>query len=252
MNNKQDKTNFGFQEVEKEQKRTLVGEVFSGVADKYDLMNDLMSAGIHRLWKKQFCDLIPNLNSTILDVAGGSGDIALRLAKRANLQNKQAKITVCDINPDMLETARNKAINQNLLHDIEYVCADGEKLPFADNSFDYYTISFGIRNTTDMNKVLKEAFRVLKPLGKFLCLEFSKVEPKILQKFYDFYIFNIVPKIGEIVAKDRPAYQYLAESIHLFPDQEHFKVMIQDAGFSKVAYRNLTMGIAAIHSGYKL
>ncbi|HJD63965.1 MAG TPA: bifunctional demethylmenaquinone methyltransferase/2-methoxy-6-polyprenyl-1,4-benzoquinol methylase UbiE [Rickettsia endosymbiont of Sericostoma sp.] len=243
--------NFGFSKVSFEQKRDMVRDIFSSVANEYDVMNDLMSLGIHRLWKDQFVRQIPNLASNILDVASGTGDIAFRIIKRAKEQNILPQVTLCDINLDMLTIARNKAVDSNILHGLEYVVADAEKLPFPDNSFDCYTIAFGIRNVSKIDNALKEAYRVLKPKGKFLCLEFSKMQYEGLKQLYQFYSFNIIPKIGKIVANNEAAYQYLVESISLFPDQENFAIMLKDAGFSDVSYKNLHLGIAAIHSGYK-
>jgi len=245
------KINFGFSKVTFDQKRDLVQGVFSSIANKYDVMNDLMSLGLHRIWKSEFVKQITNLQSDILDVASGTGDIACEIMKRATKLKALPNITLCDINPDMLDIARNKAINNNLLG-LEYVIADAELLPFADNSFDYYTIVFGIRNVPKIDIALKEAFRVLKPNGKFLCLEFSKVEYSCLKQLYDSYSFNIIPKIGKIVAGDESAYQYLVESINLFPDQDSFAMMLKDVGFGNVGYKNLTFGVTAIHSGYKL
>lgn len=244
--------NFGFEKVSSKEKRTRVDGVFSDVASKYDLMNDLMSGGVHRLWKNNFCQMIPNLNGSILDVAGGTGDIAFRLKEKAKKQNKDPHITICDINKDMLEVCKNRAIDRNILKNIDFVVGDAEKLPFPDNSFDYYTIAFGIRNMLSIENALKEAYRVLKPTGKFLCLEFSKVDNDILRPLYNFYSFNIIPAIGEHVAQNRDAYKYLVESISLFPNQEDFKTMIQEAGFSDVNYKNLTFGVAAIHYGFKI
>lgn len=247
-----EKINFGFSKVTFEQKRNLVRDIFSNVASKYDLMNDLMSLGVHRLWKDEFVRKITNLNSNILDVASGTGDIAFRIMRLAKLQNMAPKLTLCDINQDMLTIARNRAIDNNILTGPEYICADAEKLPFADNIFDYYTIAFGIRNIPKIDQALKEAYRVLKPNGRFLCLEFSKIEHDCLSKIYDFYSFNIIPKIGKIIADNEAAYQYLVESINLFPDQDSFGVMLKDAGFSNVNYKNLTFGVTAIHTGDKL
>ncbi|MCC8417855.1 MAG: bifunctional demethylmenaquinone methyltransferase/2-methoxy-6-polyprenyl-1,4-benzoquinol methylase UbiE [Rickettsia endosymbiont of Bryobia graminum] len=247
-----EKINFGFSKVDFDQKKGLVKEVFSNVANKYDLMNDLMSLGVHRLWKDRFIKQIPNLSSNILDVASGSGDIAFRIIERSKMRNIMTNITLSDINTDMLEVARSKAIDKNILTGLNYITADAENLPFEDNSFDYYTIAFGIRNVSDINKVLREAHRVLKPMGKFLCLEFSKVEHHLLKKLYDFYSFNIIPKIGKAIADNESAYQYLVESIKLFPDQDSFLIMLKDAGFNIASYENLTGGVVAIHSGYKL
>ncbi len=244
--------NFGFEKVTSEEKRILVDGVFSDVAGKYDLMNDVMSLGVHRLWKDEFCRMIPNLNSTILDVAGGTGDIAFRLKDNAKKQNRDPRIVVCDINYDMLTVCKNRAINRNILHKLDLVVGDAEKLPFPDNSFDYYIIAFGIRNMLSLEKTLAEAYRVLKPTGKFLCLEFSKIQNDFIRPLYDFYSFKLIPSIGGYVANNRDAYKYLAESIKLFPDQETFKTIVQDAGFSDVRYKNLTFGVAAIHYGFKI
>ncbi|MCC8369441.1 MAG: bifunctional demethylmenaquinone methyltransferase/2-methoxy-6-polyprenyl-1,4-benzoquinol methylase UbiE [Rickettsia endosymbiont of Oxypoda opaca] len=245
-------TNFGFKKVNLTDKQKLVNNIFTGVANKYDLMNDIMSFGVHRLWKAEFIRQIPNLNANILDVASGSGDIALKIAQKAKARNSKLHITLCDINEEMLENAKKRAIDLNLLQNLNYTVADAENLPFPDNSFDYYTIAFGIRNVPDINKTLKEAYRVLKPMGKFLCLEFSKLDEGYFKNFYEFYSFNIIPKIGQIITNNQEAYQYLVESIKLFPAQDDFKIMIQNAGFEEVRYNNLTNGVVAIHSAYKL
>ena len=243
--------NFGFEKVTEGQKRSLIDGVFSSVAQKYDFMNDLMSFGVHRLWKDEFCRMIPNLNSSILDVAGGTGDIAFRIKQRGKEQGKNPHIVVCDINTDMLKVCKDKAVDNNILDNFDIIACDAEKLPFPDNSFDYYTIAFGIRNMLCINRTLEEAYRVLKPTGKFLCLEFSKVQNDFMKPLYDFYSFNFIPSFGQMFAGNEPAYRYLAESISLFPDQEDFKTMIQNIGFSDVNYKNLSFGIAAIHYGYK-
>lgn len=245
-------TNFGFQKVSADRKRGLVDDVFSDIANKYDLMNDLMSFGAHRFWKDDFVSNIPNLNSRILDMAGGTGDIAFKIKERAAAQGKNPDIVVCDINKDMLEICKTRAIDKNYLDNFETLVADAEDLPFEDNSFDYYTISFGIRNMLCIERTLEEAYRVLKPGGKFLCLEFSRVQNDIMRPLYDFYSFNLIPNIGKTVTDNKDAYQYLAESISLFPDQEDFKTMIQEVGFENVQYKNLTFGVAAIHYGYKI
>ena len=250
--NIEDNNNFGFEKVSSKEKRSRVDGVFSDVADKYYLMNDIMSCGVHRLWKDTFCQMVPNLNGTILDVAGGTGDIAFRLKEKAKKQNQDPHITICDINPDMLKVCKDRAIDRNILQKLDFVIGDAEKLPFPDNSFDYYTIAFGIRNMLSIEKALAEAYRVLKPTGEFLCLEFSKVENDFMRPLYNFYSFNIIPTIGDCITKNRDAYKYLAESISLFPNQEDFKTMIQDAGFSDVTYKNLTFGVAAIQSGFKI
>jgi len=247
-----DEKDFGFEKVSSKQKRTLVDGVFSDVAGKYDLMNDFMSFGVHRLWKDEFCRMIPNLDSKILDMAGGTGDISFRLKERAKKQNKDAKIVISDINHEMLQVCQARAIDRNIINNFDLVVADAEKLPFPDNSFDYYTIAFGIRNVVSIENALAEAYRVLKPTGKFLCLEFSKVQNNFVKPLYDFYSFNMIPKIGGCVAGNQDAYRYLAESISLFPEQEDFKTMIQKTGFSNVAYKNLTFGVAAIHYGFKI
>ncbi len=244
--------NFGFKKVTNEEKRSLVDGVFSDVANKYDLMNDLMSFGVHRAWKDEFCNMIPNLDGKILDVAGGTGDIAFRIKSRAKKQNKNPHIIVCDINHDMLKICQAKAIDKNILNNLYLIVADAEKLPFADNSFDYYTVAFGVRNVLSIEKSLKEAYRVLKPTGKFLCLEFSQIQNELMKPLYDFYSFNIIPNIGKYVTNNESAYRYLSESISVFPGQEDFKTKIQEANFVDVGYKNLTFGVAAIHYGYKI
>ncbi len=242
-------TFFGFKKVKTADKAKMVDEVFSSVASKYDAMNDAMSLGIHRLWKDRFCSMISRSCSKLLDVAGGTGDITIRCHK-----NGVPDITIFDINSEMLTAGRDKIIDKGIVGGINYVQGDAENLPFADEIFDCYTIAFGIRNVTNIDKALGESFRVLKKGGKFLCLEFSKIEHDygILQKAYDFYSFNVIPKIGGFIAGNHDAYQYLSESINKFPDQERFKHMIESAGYSSVTYSNLSLGIAAIHSGYKL
>jgi demethylmenaquinone methyltransferase / 2-methoxy-6-polyprenyl-1,4-benzoquinol methylase len=248
---KEDKKNFGFEKVSSTEKRNLVDNVFSGVSTKYDLMNDFMSFGIHRMWKDELCSMIPNMDSSIIDVAGGTGDIAFRLKKKGKSQNKDPHVVVSDINLNMLKMCKSKAIDQNIISNFNLVVADAEKLPFMDNSFDYYTIAFGIRNMVSVENALKEAHRVLKPTGKFLCLEFSKVQNEFLEPLYKFYSFQMIPKIGNCIAGNKDAYQYLVESISLFPNQEDFKTMIQNSGFENVGYKNLTFGIASIHYGFK-
>lgn len=245
-------TNFGFKKIDIADKQPLVNNIFSNVADKYDLINDLMSFGMHRLWKDEFIRQIPNLNSNILDVASGSGDIALKLAKKAKDRGSNISLTLSDINEEMLRQAKKKSIDLNLFQNLKFTVASAEELPFPDNSFDYYTIAFGIRNVPDINKALKEAYRVLKPMGKFICLEFSKVKESLLQDFYKFYSFNVIPKIGQIITGNKEAYDYLVESIDLFPSQDEFRIMIKEAGFEEINYKNLSGGIVAIHSAYKL
>ena len=248
-----DKTaSFGFREVPEGEKEGLVKEVFSSVAARYDLMNDLMSAGVHRIWKDAVVEWLgPRPGWKVLDVAGGTGDIAFRIVDMARSRGGEASVTVCDINNQMLGEGRRRAEEKGEAA-IEWVCGNAESLPFPDSSFDAYTIAFGIRNVTHIDKALSEARRVLKPGGRFLCLEFSKVEVPGLDTLYDVYSFKLLPKIGEWVAKDEESYRYLAESIRRFPDQERFAGMVKAAGFARVAYRNMAGGIAAIHSGWRL
>lgn len=250
----EDKTHFGFKEVNRDKKAGLVGEIFSGVAKKYDLMNDFMSAGVHRLWKNKMVGEISFAGKEslrIIDLAGGTGDIAFRMAKKARDNNVKYAIDVVDINQEMLDVGKERAVNLNLFSGLTFTCCDGEKLCFEDNSFDFFTIAFGIRNFTNIEAGLAEAYRVLKPGGKFICLEFSKVNDYFLQKIYDTYSFKVIPKIGELVLKDRESYQYLVESIRKFPPQDQFKKMIDDAGFKNTSYQNLSFGAAAIHVGIK-
>ncbi len=243
------KTSFGFRQVGEDEKQPLVKGVFESVASRYDVMNDVMSLGVHRIWKQQFIKkLAPRANTDLLDVAGGTGDIAFRFLDKA----KGGQATLCDINHAMLENGYRRAIDENRLKGIEWVCGNAESLPFPDNHFDYYTIAFGIRNVTHIDIALKEALRVLKPGGRFMCLEFSHVTNPILQKIYDSYSFHLIPAFGELVAKDRDSYQYLVESIRMFPKQEEFVAMIEAAGFSQASYENLTHGVVAIHSGWKV
>lgn len=241
---------FGYRDVAPEEKPALVREIFSSVARRYDLMNDLMSLGVHRLWKDTFVDwLNPRPGMAILDVAGGTGDIAFRIADRVAPKG-DADITVCDINPDML--AQGKRRPEALTRKLTWLCGDAENLPVESDSRDAYTIAFGIRNTTRLEKALSEAYRVLKPGGRFLCLEFSRVAAPWLDELYDAYSFAVLPRLGEAVAGDGAAYRYLAESIRRFPAQVPFAKLIAAAGFSQVKFRNLSGGIAAMHSGWKL
>lgn len=242
-------THFGFQDVPEADKAGMVHGVFSRVASKYDVMNDLMSMGIHRLWKDAMMDwLAPRPGQRLLDVAGGTGDVAFRFLKRA----PGAAAVVCDMTEPMLIEGRKRAEAESLAASLDWVVGDAMALPFPDNSFDVYTISFGIRNVTRIPDALAEAYRVLRPGGRLMVLEFSQIPNDLLQKVYDLYSFNIIPAMGQVVAGDRASYQYLVESIRKFPDQDRFAAMIRAAGFGQVKYRNLTMGIAALHSGWKL
>ena len=239
---------FGFRAVPREEKERLVRGVFDSVARRYDLMNDLMSGGVHRLWKDILIDrLRPRDGMELLDVAGGTGDIAFRFLKRA----PGAHVTVCDINASMLEVGRNRAFDRARVHGIDWVCGDAEALPFEDSSIDAYTIAFGLRNVTDKDAALREARRVLRPGGRFLCLEFSQVVLPMLGPLYDRYSFKALPAIGGMVAGDRDAYQYLAESIRRFPPQQELAGMMREAGFDLVEWQNLSGGICAIHSGWR-
>jgi demethylmenaquinone methyltransferase/2-methoxy-6-polyprenyl-1,4-benzoquinol methylase len=243
---------FGFRDVPEDEKETLVREVFSSVAKRYDLMNDLMSGGIHRIWKDAMVEwLNPQPGWRHVDVAGGTGDIAFRIADLARVRGGAATVTVCDINPDMLNEGVRRAAEKGD-GAIEWVCGSAEALPFPDNSFDSYTIAFGIRNVTHIERALTEALRVLKPGGRFLCLEFSKVEAPVLDELYERFSFAVIPRIGEWVAQDGESYRYLAESIRRFPPQAKFAKMIQKAGLGQVKVRNLSGGIAAMHSAWKI
>ena len=251
MTDKTHKTHFGNKEVPTNEKESLVKGVFSNVASSYDVMNDVMSLGIHRLWKNEMITLLaPQENKRLLDVAGGTGDIAFRYLDK--VENK-GHVTICDINPNMLEQGKANAIDGSRLNaPITWCCGNAQNLPLEDATMDYYTIAFGIRNVTHIDKALKEAYRVLKPGGKFVCLEFSHVTQPVIAKLYDFFSFQMIPKMGKIVAKDEESYRYLVESIRKFPDQETFKQMIASAGFSMVDYKNMSQGIVALHYGWKV
>lgn len=240
------KTDFGFKQIDSDKKQQLVKGVFDSVAKNYDLMNDLMSFGLHRIWKKFL--LLDNPlrgNEKILDLAGGSGDLSILFKEK----NKNIQIIHSDINEEMLKEGKKKIIDRGLL--IPSVTINAENIPFSNNYFDIVTISFGLRNMTHKNKVLNEIYRCLKPGGKIVILEFSKVHSSI-KKVYDFFSFNIIPKIGQIVANDSNSYQYLAESIRMHPEQEKLLKMLEDEKFENCSYKNLTGGIVAIHSGYKI
>ncbi|OKY26638.1 MULTISPECIES: bifunctional demethylmenaquinone methyltransferase/2-methoxy-6-polyprenyl-1,4-benzoquinol methylase UbiE [Thalassotalea] len=242
-------THFGYQTVDTEVKESKVAGVFHSVAQQYDVMNDLMSFGIHRLWKRFTIDasgVRPGNN--VLDLAGGTGDLTAKFSK---LVGREGRVILADINSSMLNVGRDKLRDKGLVQNIEYVQANAEYLPFEDNTFDIITIAFGLRNVTHKDRALRSMYRVLKPGGRLLVLEFSKPEHEIMNKAYDFYSFNILPKMGELIAKDGDSYQYLAESIRMHPDQETLKQMMDAAGFEQTSYKNLTDGIVALHKGFK-
>jgi len=241
-------THFGFRTVGEEEKESLVRGVFDSVATRYDIMNDLMSVGLHRAWKNEMVAwLNPNEQMKILDVAGGTGDIAFRIKEKAG-----SHVTVCDINYQMLREGKNRATDRNIREGIDWVCGNAESIPLPSDCVDAYTIAFGIRNVTHIDKALEEAYRVLKIGGRFLCLEFSHMPNSMLQKIYDAYSFAAIPRIGKMVTGDSESYQYLVESIRRFPKQAYFAEMIRAAGFANVQYRNLSQGVVAIHSGRKI
>ncbi len=250
MSNSNEKTtHFGFQTVAEDEKAGMVHGVFSNVASKYDVMNDAMSMGVHRIWKDAMMNwLAPRAGQKLLDVAGGTGDISFRFLKRAG----RAHATVLDLTEPMLIEGAKRAEASQLAGSLDWVVGDAMALPFKDNTFDVYTISFGIRNVTRIADALSEAFRVLRPGGRLMVLEFSQIPNDMMQKVYDLYSFNIIPRLGQLIANDRDSYQYLVESIRKFPDQETFAQMIREAGFDNVKYRNMSMGIAALHSGWKI
>jgi demethylmenaquinone methyltransferase/2-methoxy-6-polyprenyl-1,4-benzoquinol methylase len=242
-------THFGFQDVPESEKAGRVRGVFGSVASKYDVMNDAMSFGVHRIWKDAMMDwLAPRAGQRLLDVAGGTGDIAFRFLRRAG----HGHATVLDLTEPMLIEGRKRAEAEALATSLDWVVGDAMALPFEDASFDTYTISFGIRNVTRPQEALNEAFRVLRPGGRLMVLEFSQIPNDLMQKVYDLYSFNIIPRLGQEIANDRDSYQYLVESIRRFPDQETFLDMVRAAGFENAKYRNLSMGIAALHSGWKI
>lgn len=240
---------FGTRKVTAKEKTGRVIDVFDSVADSYDLMNDLMSAGVHRLWKDQLIRQIrPRPGLSYLDVAGGTGDIAFRIRRKAG----PARITLCDLNAEMLRVGRDRAVNHGWIDDFEWVVGNAEALPMDSESVDVYTISFGLRNVTHIDDALREAWRVLKPGGRFFCLEFSRVDEPFLAKIYDAYSFRVIPRIGQVVAKDRDSYQYLVESIRKFPPQKALEKRLYQAGFDRVKITNLSFGVAAIHEAWKL
>jgi demethylmenaquinone methyltransferase/2-methoxy-6-polyprenyl-1,4-benzoquinol methylase len=242
-------THFGFETILEAEKAERVQGVFSSVASKYDIMNDVMSGGVHRVWKDAMMDwLNPRDGQRLLDVAGGTGDIAFRFLKRA----PTATAVVLDLTEDMLIEGRKRAEAEDRADQLQWTVGDAMALPFEDNSFDVYTISFGIRNVTRVQDALNEAYRVLRPGGRLMVLEFSQLPNPAMQWAYDRYSFNVIPRMGQIIAGDSDSYQYLVESIRKFPDQERFATMIRAAGFAQVKYRNMTFGVAALHSGWKL
>lgn len=241
---------FGFTRVSPEAKAGMVRQVFDSVAERYDLMNDLMSGGVHRLWKDALIDwLAPRPGRHYLDVAGGTGDIAMRIRDR---QPAVGRVTLVDINHRMLRVGRDKAIDRGRLDGFDWITGDAMALPLPDNTVDAYTIAFGMRNVTHIERALADAYRVLRPGGRFMCLEFSRVFLPVFDQLYDRYSFNVLPLLGRMVAGDAESYRYLAESIRRFPDQETYLGLVANAGFVNASYRNLSGGIAAIHSGWKV
>ena len=242
-------THFGYRTVAKSEKADMVADVFHSVAAKYDLMNDLMSFGIHRIWKRFTIDCSGvRRGQRVLDLAGGTGDLT---AKFSRLVGETGEVVLADINSSMLKVGREKLRNLGVVGNVNYVQANAEALPFPDNYFDCITIAFGLRNVTEKENALASMFRVLKPGGRLLVLEFSKPIFEPLNKAYDAYSFHLLPRIGEVVAKDAGSYRYLAESIRMHPDQETLKQMMVDAGFENTSYYNLTGGIVALHRGFK-
>ncbi|MDF7667055.1 bifunctional demethylmenaquinone methyltransferase/2-methoxy-6-polyprenyl-1,4-benzoquinol methylase UbiE [Orbaceae bacterium ESL0727] len=246
----QDKIDFGFTQIPKQDKVKRVENVFNSVASKYDMMNDLMSFGIHRLWKKVTIESSSvRKGQKVLDLAGGTGDLTAKFSK---IVGDNGLVVLADINAAMLKVGRDKLRDEGLFKNIDYVQANAEELPFADNYFDCITISFGLRNVTDKAKALRSMWRVLKPGGRLLVLEFSKPEYKILNKAYDLYSFTMLPLMGKLIVHDSDSYRYLAESIRMHPDQKTLKKMMETAGFADVTYHNMTGGIVALHIGFKL
>jgi demethylmenaquinone methyltransferase/2-methoxy-6-polyprenyl-1,4-benzoquinol methylase len=244
------KTHFGYKTVDADQKEDLVAGVFDSVARKYDLMNDVMSLGIHRIWKKiAMMHTGLKKGQRALDVAGGTGDLTIEMSKQVGADGE---VVISDINPAMLEQGRRRLIDKGIAGNVSFVEANAEDLPFEENSFDCVTIAFGLRNVTHQDKALESMYRVLKPGGRLLVLEFSKPVLPGLDKAYDFYSFNIIPLMGRLIAKDENSYRYLAESIRMHPDQVTLKQMMQDAGFERCTYHNMSGGIVALHKGFKL
>jgi demethylmenaquinone methyltransferase/2-methoxy-6-polyprenyl-1,4-benzoquinol methylase len=246
--NSPETADFGYRTVERSQKSAMVREVFDSVAGKYDVMNDLMSLGVHRLWKHDFIQALdPRPTRTLLDLAGGTGDITFGWLKKGG-----GPALLTEINASMLSVGRDRATQRGLLADINFMVTDAEAIPLPDRSVDRVSMAFGLRNCTNKDRVLAEARRVLKPGGKFFCLEFSRLQISAFEKLYDAWSFKALPRMGAMVAGDAESYQYLAESIRMFPDQETLKGMMETAGMERVTYRNLSGGIAAIHQGWRL
>ncbi len=242
-------THFGYQQVDADKKADMVAGVFDSVANRYDLMNDLMSGGIHRIWKRFTVEVSGvRAGHSVLDIAGGTGDLAARFA---NLVGDKGRVVLADINASMLSVGRDKLIDHGHIGNIDWVQADAQYLPFADNSFDCITIAFGLRNVTEKDTALKSMLRVLKPGGRLLVLEFSKPQNELLSRAYDAYSFNVLPFLGKLVTNDADSYQYLAESIRMHPDQETLRDMMEDAGFERCEFYNMTGGIVALHKGIK-
>jgi demethylmenaquinone methyltransferase / 2-methoxy-6-polyprenyl-1,4-benzoquinol methylase len=241
---------FGEESVTPKEKTKKVIGVFDSVANNYDIMNDVMSGGLHRLWKDHLVRKIrPQSGLHYLDVAGGTGDIAFRIRKKAGAD---CKITLCDLNTEMLRVGRDRALDRGYAHDFDWVTGNAESLPLEDASVDVYTIAFGLRNVTHIDTALTEALRVLKPGGRFYCLEFSQVQEPFLAKIYDKYSYRLIPKMGALIAKDRDSYQYLVESIRKFPTQRELLKRMETAGFRRSRVENLTFGVVAIHEGVKI
>jgi len=242
-------THFGYKTVKEDEKASLVGGVFDSVASRYDLMNDLMSAGIHRIWKRFTIEVSGvRAGHRVLDIAGGTGDLAARFSR---LVGERGRVVLADINAAMLSVGRDRLTDRGISGNIDYVQADAESLPFPDDSFDCITIAFGLRNVTRKERALASMLRVLKPGGRLLVLEFSKPRNPLLEKLYDQYSFSVLPAMGKLVANDAESYRYLAESIRMHPDQETLKAMLIDAGFERVEYYNMTGGVVALHRGVK-
>jgi len=242
-------THFGYQQVPEDQKVRMVGGVFDSVASRYDLMNDLMSGGVHRIWKRVAIELSGvRPGQQVLDVAGGTGDLTLRFAREVG---PSGRVVLSDINAAMLGTGRDRLLDEGVCGNVDFALADAEALPFRDSSFDCVTIAFGLRNVTRKDRALASMLRVLKPGGRLLVLEFSRPTSELLGKLYDAYSFGVIPKIGRLVAGDEDSYRYLAESIRMHPDQETLRDMMEDAGFERCDYHNLTGGIVAIHRGFR-